>query len=49
MFSNFRADYLNRFPGSNENEAERAFLFAVSMAVYGDVSTDDQERIDQIR
>ena len=49
MYSNFRYDYIARFPGCDENEVERAFLCAVSMAVYGNVSEEDKDRINQIR
>ena len=49
LYSGFRDEYLDRHPGSNENDVERAFLCDLSVMVYGDLSADTRDRIQKIR
>jgi len=47
-YSNFRSDYIDKHPGCNDNEIERAFLCLVSVGLFNGVSTEDRERIEAI-
>lgn len=49
LYDGFRVTYLMDHPGSNENDIERAFLYAMCVTVYGNLDPNTKERIDIIR
>jgi len=49
LYDSFRIKYLDRHPGVNENDVERAFLCAASNMVHGGNPTDIVELIETIR
>jgi hypothetical protein len=51
MYSAFRIDWVAQFPGSNENDVERHFLYSVYQGLNDThmVPTDISDKIEKIR
>ena len=49
IYTAFRSDYLFVYPGSNENDVERAFLSELVDGLYGYLDETIKQRIETIR
>lgn len=53
LFRDFSNDWVEQFPGCNQNDIERAFLYLIHSSINGEggpsMSPDLQSRIEKIR